>query len=251
MQRTIPHSVDPIDLVARQGGYLAQLLGAFSGEGRAQFHRMARTRAVPPKTVLAAEGEEAAELGFVLSGTLAMSKILPDGRTHIIGLLVPTDMFGRVYNGPQRHRVEALSDARLLCLRRSMFEDLLAREPEAERHLLVHALDALDSAREWAVLRNGSKVVNRVASFLVMLAGHGKARLDGLPGALQVKLHLSRADLASYLGTRPETLSRAFHELADRHIIRIVDPYRFLIDDLPALREMAGQEPVVLEGAGR
>jgi len=241
MPRTLPQSRDVIDLVARQGGFLAQLLGALSPDGREQFHAVARTRAVPPRTVLAAQGETPAELGFVLGGTLSLSRLFPDGRSHIVGLLVPTDMYGRVFQGPLRHRVEALSDARLLCVPRGHFEDLLSTEASAERLLLVHTLEELDEAREWVVLLSGSKVVNRVASFLVMLARR-KGPRSRSPGPPQVRLLLPRADLASYLGTRPETLSRALHELAGRNVIRILDPYRFQIEDLPALLDIAGQD---------
>lgn len=249
MQRTLPQD-GLIELVARQGGYLGRLLGAFSDEGRTRFQDQARMRVVPPGTVLATEGEEPDELGFVAGGMLAMSKHLPDGRTHIVGLLVPTDLFGRIVDGPQRHRVESLSDARLLCIRRSVFETLLASEPAAQRLLLVHAHEELDRAREWSVLLNGSKVVSRVAAFLVMLARRRGSGTDWPSGPVQVRLQLSRADLASYLGTRPETLSRAFHQLADRSIIRIVDPYHFQIDDLPALLKVSGQESAWGDDAG-
>ena len=240
MPRLQPRSPDVIDLVARQGGFLAQLFGAMSSEGLSQFHGMARTRVVGPKVVLAPQGEEPAELGFVLGGTLALCKLLPDGRSHVLGLLVPTDMYARVVQGPLPHRVESLSEARLLCMARRSFEVLLSREPAAERLLLVHALEELDLARDWGVRLSGSKVVDRVASFLVMLARRNHPGPDS-PASLQVKLHLPRADLASYLGTRPETLSRALHELADLKVIQLLDPYRLQIDDLAALLEMAGQ----------
>ena len=241
MPRTTPLALDLITSTAAQGGCLAKLLAGLSPDGRLRFDGMTRVRVVTPKTVLVTEGEDTDEIGFVLDGTLATCKYLPDGRMHIVGLLAPTDIYGRVHEGPPMHRVEALSDARLLTIRRAALEDLLTREPDAARVLLVHALEELDTAREWAVLRSGAKVVNRVASFLVVSAGRSRKPPRG---PLQITLHLSRADLASYLGTRPETLSRAFHELADRRLIRILDPYRFQIDDLSALLEMSGQHLV-------
>ena len=241
MPRTTPHVIDVISLTAGQRGCLAKLLEAFSPEGRRRFNGMARVRQVAAKSTVTVEGENPDEIGFVLDGTLATCKLLSEGRTHIVGLLVPTDLYGRVHEGPPKHRVEALSDARVIAIKRTSFEDLLTQEPEAARVLLVHVLEELDTTREWAVLRSESKVVNRVASFLVL-----SARRDRKPtsGPMLVTLSLTRADLASYLGTRPETLSRAFHELADRRLIRILDPYRFQIDDLSALLEMTGQDLV-------
>jgi CRP/FNR family transcriptional regulator len=57
-----------------------------------------------------------------------------------------------------------------------------------------------------------------------------------------VRVPLSRKDLAQYLGARPETLSRAFHELERRGILRIVDPYQFRIIDEKALIDASGDD---------
>jgi CRP/FNR family transcriptional regulator, anaerobic regulatory protein len=249
MLRTTPYTTGIATLAARQGGRLADLFGAISEEARLRFERFARVRVVAPKTVLLAEGSAPEEIGFVLSGILATSKLLPAGRSHILGLLLPTDMYGRLQGDPIRHRVEALSDARLLVVPRVEFERLLSREPEAGRLLLLQAQEELDAARDWAVLISEARVVGRVASFLVALAGSG--RVTRPPGPVQVRLRLARSDLASYLGTRPETLSRAFHELADRRMIRILDPYRFELDDLPALREISNGVLMPGEGESR
>jgi CRP/FNR family transcriptional regulator len=189
-----------------------------------------------------AEGEESTEIGFVLSGILAMTKHLADGRVSIGGLLLPTDMYGRVFSGPNEHRIEALSEAHILSFKRATFQSLMLKEPEATQLLLLHVLDELDAAREWTLLLNGSKVVQRVASFLVLLVRRSGSHLASLPEPVSVQVDLSREDLASYLGARPETLSRAFHELADKKIIRILDPAEFEILNLPALLDVSGQD---------
>lgn len=242
MPETAQHPDEAVDRLLQKGGHLGQLLATLSPASQAEFRRLVRLRTVPARTPVIEEGDEAPEIGFVLSGTLAMTKLLPDGRVHIIGLLVPQDLYGRLFDGPYRYTIEAVSEARLLGLERAGFERLLSREAEAERLLLVQVLEELEASREWILLLNGPKVMNRVASFLVILA---RRRLDhaATPAhPLEVELPLGRPDLAAYLGTRPETLSRTFHELADANILRLLSPSRFQILNLPALLEASGQD---------
>lgn len=179
-------------------------------------------------------------VGYVLDGMLGMAQVLEDGKTHIIGLLVPTDLYGRLFDGPSNYRIHALSAARILSFPRAFLEQVLRENPEAERLFLVHLLDEVDAAREWLLLISGRRAVNRLASFLSILARRSRfKRVDGL-----VTLHvtLSRKDMAHYLGARPETLSRAFRELERRGILRIVDPYNFQILNDEALIDAAGDD---------
>ncbi|MCE6951330.1 Crp/Fnr family transcriptional regulator [Cereibacter sphaeroides] len=203
---------------------------------------MAVAREVRAGTVLAEDGQPLAEVGYVLEGTLGMVKLLPDGRQHIIGLLVPNDLFGRVFDGPPNFRIVALSDARLLTFPVPAFQALLEREPELERLFLIHVLDELDAAREWLLLMNGLKVIQRVASFLIILSRRSPAA-----GVVEVVMPLSRKDLAHYLGARPESLSRAFGALARMRVIEAVDAGtgRYRILDPKRLVQISGQDLVL------
>jgi CRP/FNR family transcriptional regulator, anaerobic regulatory protein len=236
-----------LDLLAPENGFLGQLAGTLSPESRSQFIGMAQLRQVPARTVLVEDGQKATEIGFVLSGLLAATKHFADGRVSIGALLLPTDLYGRLISGASGHCIEALTEAHVLSFKRAPFQALLLKEPEATQLLLLHSLDELDAAREWTLLLNGSRVVQRVALFLVLLVRRQDAHPARSPQPVPVHVDLSRDDLASYLGTRPETLSRAFHDLADRQIIRIRTPMDFEILDLPALLDLSGQELAGLE----
>lgn len=179
-------------------------------------------------------------IGYVLDGMLGMVQTFEDGKTHIIGLLVPTDLYGRLFDGPSNYRIQALSSSRILSFPRALLEQMLRENPEAERLFLVHLLDEVDAAREWLLLISGRKAVNRLASFLSILAR--RSRYKRVAGLLVVHVTLSRKDMAHYLGARPETLSRAFRELERRGILQIVDPYNFRILDEEALIEAAGDD---------
>jgi CRP/FNR family transcriptional regulator len=185
-------------------------------------------------------GVRSESVGYVLDGTLAMVQVLEDSRKHIIGLLVPTDIYGRLFDGPSNYRIEALTPGQVLSFPRAFFEQMLRENPEAERLFLVHLMDEVDAAREWLLLISGRKVVNRLASFLIILLRRSKFKRNG--GHTVVHVPFSRKDLAHYLGARPETLSRAFHELEGKGILRIIDPGHFEVLVKQALIDASGDD---------
>lgn len=234
----------PVEL-RHEGGHLKALFDALAPEARQGLAAVARVRTIKAGEIVIDDGEDPKQIGYILDGNLAMTKALPDGRSHIIGLLVPTDMYGRVFDGASSYRVEALTDTKVFCIDRGPFEAILRKVPEIERLFLVNVLDELDAAREWILLLGGHKAVQRLASFLLILCRR-KTRLPeamtGAPQPMLVHVVIRRVELAHYLGTRPETLSRAFHQLAKAQAIRIVDAYCFEILDLGLLIDFAGHD---------
>lgn len=226
--------------VSHGNGLLEKLLDALQPDVTERLLSQATLRDVPAHEIILERGMRSEDVGYVLDGTLAMVQKMEDGRKHIVGLLVPTDIYGRLFNGPSNYQIEALSDAQILSFPRMFFEQVLRDNPEAERLFLVHLLDEVDAAREWLLLISGRKAVNRLASFLIILQRRSKFKRIG--GQTVVHVPLSRKDLAHYLGARPETLSRAFHELERKGILRIVDPHHFRILDEEALIDASGDD---------
>lgn len=235
-------------LLGDEGSHLARFFGAFPAVIRQEFAEIAEVQTVLRGRTVIEEGEEPRQFGYLLGGILGMMKVLPDGRTQIIGLLVPADMYGGLFIGAPSYRVEALTDSRVLCFDRARFELILLRNPEIERLILVNMLDELDAAREWILVLGGRRIIERVASFILILA---RRRMRGIAKGetvetqpIVVHVPLRRVDLAHYLGTRVETLSRAFHELQAREVLKINDAYHFEILDLGALVHIAGNDLV-------
>uniref|UniRef100_UPI0019D43F17 Crp/Fnr family transcriptional regulator n=1 Tax=Solirhodobacter olei TaxID=2493082 RepID=UPI0019D43F17 len=118
-------------------------------------------------------------------------------------------------------------------------------EPILERVLLNKALEALDRGREWLQVLAMPKVVERLASFLLIFCRDAPhEQLLGLqrPNALHIRLPMGRVDLAHYLGTRAESISRAIHALRDNGTIQINTPNDFDILDLARLADIATLE---------
>lgn len=229
--------------VSHGNGLLEKLLDVLPPEVSERLLSQATLRDVAAGETILERGIRSEVVGYVLAGTLAMVQTFEDGNKHIVGLLVPTDIYGRLFDGPSNYRIEALSAGRILSFPRAFFEDVLRDNLEAERLFLVHLLDEVDAAREWLLLISGSRVVNRLASFLMILVRRSKfKRIDSLT---EVHVPISRKNLAQYLGTRTETLSRAFHVLEGKGILRIVDPYHFEILDEEALIGAAGDDLII------
>jgi Cyclic nucleotide-binding domain len=88
---------------------------------------ISRIRHVRAGETILAESAPSNIVGNVVSGALRLVKTLSDGRQQIVGLLLPSDMFGRVFASSSRFAVEAATDAVLCCFDRSAFEVILAR----------------------------------------------------------------------------------------------------------------------------
>jgi CRP/FNR family transcriptional regulator len=227
---------------------LEGLLATLPADLRAELEELAVFRIVPEGCSVVEEGGSFTTVGYILSGALGMEKSLPDGRLHVIGLLVPHDMFGRLFDGPSSYDLVALAPARLIEFERNAFEDFVTRHPEAQNLLLTRILDELDTAREWLLLMSGHKVVERVAALLLVLfrrnLRHRPVERDDA-GHVIVDLPIRRPALARYLGTRPETLSRAMHELQRKGSVQLLGPNRVTVLSVQRLVRAAGSDLLI------
>lgn len=240
---------DPVpDELLRLGSRLREVLDLVPETARKALLASGKHASFAYGAVVLPEGARSGEIGYVLDGALGMQKTLPDGRTHLIGLLVPHDMYGRLFDGGVAHDLVALSESTVFTFDRQAFEDALGAAPEVERKFLVSLLDELDAAREWVLLLGGHRVSERVASFLLVVLRR-TLRMGGGPdqpsGDPVVRIPIRRTDLAHHLGARPESISRALHDLQKKGIVELVDPYTVRIRDIPALVEVSGADLVI------
>ncbi|MCQ0989329.1 Crp/Fnr family transcriptional regulator [Jiella marina] len=209
-----------------------------------EIRRISHIRTFEAGTTIASEGHEALFVGTVLRGVLRLVKTLADGRQQIVGLLFASDMFGRVFSDEMPFAIEAATKVELCMAPRRRFETLLSRHHELEHEILIRTLDELDAGRNWMVVLGCQNMLERVAAFLAILTIREHVLEDAAEGserAAIVEVPLSRADMAAYLGTTLETVSRSIHRIADHGAIEIIDPRQFLIKDWPALLRLSGR----------
>lgn len=242
--------MNPLSAALHHGHrHIAELVETFGPEGREKLSKIARFRHYERGDAVVEADAVPDEISFLIDGCLGMIKRLPDKRIHIVGLLMPGDLFGRLFDGPLSYGVEALSEATVLGFERAPFEALMRRNPQGERLMLVSVLDELDAAREWVLLLGGTRVSERLAGFLLILARRRLTKGARTTLPLRLKVPIRRNDLAHYLGIRPESLSRAVHRMEEEGILRIEETNIFVIEDLAGLIDASGQDLAVLEPA--
>lgn len=229
---------------------------AASSAAQAELNRCSRTRRVSAGETILADHEEAALVGTIITGVIRMTKTLRDGRQQIVGLIYPGEFFGRPYTATTEFAFEAATDAELCVMDRPAFEAVLSRHPELEHNLLMMTLNELAYARERSLLLGCQNTLERLASYLLVMLER-RERVLGPSAAQSHRLlaasAISRRDLAAYLGTTIETISRHLHLLTRRNTIRIVTANLFEVLDRNALLACSGLAPddLKLFGAAR
>lgn len=187
----------------------------------------------PGETVVF-EADEAASVYSLTSGLLRLSKLLPDGRRQIAGFLFPGDFLGITMEEEHAFTAEAVSSSTLCKFPRRHFDDFVERHPTLERRLYAVAAHELAAARQQLVLLGRKTATERLASFLLMLAGRCHSRATG-----EIAFPMSRADIADYLGLRIETVSREISALKSARVIQLTGRQSFRIVDRERLQQLA------------
>ena len=211
-------------------------------QAQLELSRIARVRTYRAGETILAESEDIGFVGNVVTGVLRLQKTLQDGRHKIVGLLFPADMFGRVFEHTSHVAIEAATDVTVCCYNRVRFEGLFSRFPELEHTVLRAISHELDAAQDWMLLLATQTVPERVATFLLILRKKANSGLSNRHAEV-VEVPICRRDMAAYLGTTVESISRSIQQMARARIIRIIDPQRFEILDPHALIALSNHEP--------
>jgi CRP/FNR family transcriptional regulator len=179
----------------------------------------------------------------VVTGVASLSQGMEDGRTQMVGLLLPSDFLGRPGREFAAYDVVAVSNLTLCCFRRKPFEKLMTQTPHIGQRLLEMTLDELDSAREWMLILGRKTAREKIASLLAILARR-EASLGLRPTAKNTtfELPLTRESMADYLGLTLETVSRQMSALKREGIILLEGKRQVIIPDYAALLSETGDD---------
>ncbi|KUF12613.1 transcriptional regulator FnrL [Pseudoponticoccus marisrubri] len=182
-------------------------------------------------------------VGSVVSGIASLTQTMEDGRTQMVGLLLPSDFVGRPGRSTAAYDVVATTDLVMCCFRKTPFEEMMVRTPHIAQRLLEMTLDELDAAREWMLVLGRKTAREKIASLLSIIARRDATLKTGkLEGALVFDLPLTREAMADYLGLTLETVSRQMSALKKDGVIQLEGKRHVTIPDMARLMDEAGDD---------
>ena len=178
------------------------------------------------------ESEPADYLYKVVSGAVRTYKVLADGRRQIGAFHLPDDVFGLETGDEHVFSAEAVTDAKILVLKRSSLVTLAQRDNDVAHQLWTMTGEELRRVQAHVMLLIKT-AKERVVDFLLEMA-------ERTPAGNQVELPMSRQDIADYLGLTIETVSRTLTELENAATIELPSARRIVLRNRGALGLLNG-----------
>lgn len=197
----------------------------------ASFARPLRFRAGDQ---VVAAGDSSRRLFVVHEGRIRIVHLLQSGREHVVRVLGVGEVLGEdafVLGRRPSHYAYADTDASMCTFDHDDLAALVARFPGIAVRMLQVQSERLSNAERMLAAMSGTDVAARLSAYLLDLPP--KSTAEGLA----VELPMAKKDVASHLGTTPETLSRKLRDLVDDGVLTLHGRRGIVIRDVDALIE--------------
>jgi CRP/FNR family nitrogen fixation transcriptional regulator len=197
--------------------------------GRSIEHLGAVT-SFPSDAEIYREGNPASYLYKVITGTVRIYKTLSNGRRQIRAFYMRGDIFGLETGKVHAFAAEAITDTKLLAIKRDAAVALAVRDNDIAHQLWSLTSYELERVQDHVTLLIQS-ARERVVGFLLEMA-------DRLPVSNEFELPMPRQDIADYLGLTIETVSRTLTTLEKRAAIALPTSRRVVLLSRSALNRI-------------
>jgi CRP-like cAMP-binding protein len=174
-----------------------------------------------------AEGDDGVGFYIVVSGRVKVYKVSPDGKEQILHIFGPGEPFAEVavFAGSRYPaNAETLEKSRLFFFPKKSFIELIRQNPSLAMNMMAALSQRLKSFSHMIEALSLKEVPSRLAGYLLYLSKK-KGEL-----AAEFELDLAKVQLASLLGTIPETLSRIFTKMNKQGLIDSQGPLIRILD---------------------
>jgi len=188
-------------------------------------------------------GDQMDFVASVVTGIAALTQTMEDGRTQMVGLLLPSDFVGRPGRNVAPYDVTATTNLTMCCFRKKPFEEMMQATPHIAQRLLEMTLDELDAAREWMLLLGRKTAREKIASLLMIIARRESSLNLPTDSDMWVfDLPLTREAMANYLGLTLETVSRQISALRKDGVIKLEGKRHVTVPDFQRLQDETGDD---------
>ena len=163
------------------------------------------------------EGEESAGFYIILRGRVKVYKLSADGKEQILHIVGPDELLGAVSafaGSPYPAYADAMERTEALFFPREDFLMLIRKEPPVVMNMMANLSMRLHHFTRMIDDLSLKEVPGRLAAYLLYLcekSGCGET----------VEIDISKGQLASLLGTIPETLSRILRKMSEKGMIEV------------------------------
>jgi CRP/FNR family nitrogen fixation transcriptional regulator len=165
-----------------------------------------------------------------VTGAVRTYKVLADGRRQIGAFHLPGDVFGLEAGEMHSFSAEAVVNSTIRVAKRAGIVALAARDANVAADLWTATARSLRGAQEHMLLLGRKSAEERVASFLLEMAGTSGGEIIELP--------MSRQDIADYLGLTIETVSRTLTHLEEKAAIALPTSRRVVVKSRASLQRL-------------
>jgi CRP/FNR family transcriptional regulator, dissimilatory nitrate respiration regulator len=163
------------------------------------------------------EGDEGKGFYVVVSGRVKIFKLSSEGKEQILHILGPGETFGEVAVFAGKHFpafAETMEASKIFFFPRNSFTALIQKEPSLALNMLAILSLRLRQFAQLVESLSLKEVPGRLAAYLLYLSAQNQASSD-------LELDISKGQLASVLGTIPETLSRILARMTAQELIQV------------------------------
>lgn len=212
----------------------------FAGLDSDQLVRIAaigRAIELQRQQVLFREGDPAEGVFVLLAGGIKIYRLSADGKEHILHVVRPGQAFAEaavfMASGYPAY-AEALQKSRVLLLPKDAFLNLLRAEPNVSLNIILTLSRYLKQFADRIEDLSLKDVSARLARWVLQCAAEkGRDFWD---------LEITKAELASQLGTVSETLSRTLRKFQDNGWLQVRGRFLKILDRAGLLSAAAGGE---------
>jgi CRP-like cAMP-binding protein len=165
------------------------------------------------------QGQSASFLYLLADGVAQASRSINDGERQILAFYWPGDLFGLAEKGIYVNSAEAVTPCKVYRFPIRRLEKFLLENPNIQHGFFIKAVHDLRSTQRRLVVLGRLDVLRRLAVFLLDCSGH-EQYFD--PASRTLAVPMTRYDIADYLGTSAESVTRAFGQLEGKGLLHRV-----------------------------
>lgn len=163
------------------------------------------------------EGEEPSGFFVITKGRVKVFKLSLDGKEQILHIVGAKELLGAVSafaGSPYPAHADAMESTKAFFLPRKKFLELIKKEPSVVMNMMANLSMRLQHFTKMIEDLSLKEVPGRLAAYLLYLCNR-----TGCGDTIEIDI--SKGQLASLLGTIPETLSRILRKMSKKGILEV------------------------------